>query len=145
MGTEYFRPIQVELGLCIHCERCAMTCPNKAIHFNGFQRFIDYTKCRGCLSCVNVCPRNAITVTSAEKDDIIGVETVFEKCNACGDCVESCTKNLWKEYDYKLADGSKKKVYWVPPSDIYECAGCEICVESCPEGIVSIKRFSPDK
>ncbi|MHA1729040.1 MAG: 4Fe-4S binding protein [Promethearchaeota archaeon] len=143
MTREYFRPIQIEIGLCVHCERCERNCPNQAIHFNGEQRLIDYKKCRGCLTCVNVCPRNAISVTSVEKDEVISVDVIFDKCLGCGDCAEICPNKLYEKYSYKPNEIAEKSVYRVPPSRFSECSGCELCVENCPEGIITIQRFLP--
>lgn len=142
---EYFRPIQVEIGLCIHCERCAMSCPNNAIRFNGNQRLIDYTKCSGCLTCVNVCPRNAITVTSAEENEVISVDVAYNNCNHCGDCVEICPKQLYEEYEYTELDGSTKKVFRVHPTRFFECSGCEVCVENCPQNAIKIQKVLSKK
>ncbi|MCP4762665.1 MAG: 4Fe-4S dicluster domain-containing protein [archaeon] len=145
MSREYFRPVQVEQGLCIHCERCAMTCPNNAIIFKGYQRFIDYLKCKGCLSCVSVCPRNAISVTSTEENEVISVDVVFEKCNACGICEDVCSKNIWEQKEYEDKNGKIKTIFRVQPTEISGCIGCEICVNSCPEKIINIQKFSLKK
>ena len=142
---EYFRPIQVEMGLCIHCERCAMSCPNNAIRFNGNQRLIDYKKCSGCLTCVNVCPRNAITVTSAEEEDVISVDIAYNECNHCGVCVGICPKQLFEEYKYNELNGTTKLVFRVPPTKFFECSGCGVCAESCPENAVVVQKLQSKK
>ncbi len=47
-------------------------------------------KCIGCLSCQNICPEKAITMTSS------GIVIDREKCNACGKCVEECPSTALK-------------------------------------------------
>ncbi|WXG44726.1 MAG: glycyl-radical enzyme activating protein [Promethearchaeati archaeon SRVP18_Atabeyarchaeia-1] len=42
------------------------------------------TKCIGCLSCVGVCPNQAIQQTPS------GLVTDRRRCNACGKCAEAC-------------------------------------------------------
>jgi putative selenate reductase len=49
-------------GVCIFCDRCVETCPQKALTRNGEIFTIDPERCTGCYSCVNVCPRGAIQV-----------------------------------------------------------------------------------
>ena len=54
---------------CIHCGLCDSTCPDMVFQFvpgeyKGRSRMInlgpDYTHCKGCLRCVQVCPVNAL-------------------------------------------------------------------------------------
>ncbi|MHA1820443.1 MAG: 4Fe-4S binding protein [Promethearchaeota archaeon] len=143
MSREYFRPIQINPTLCKGCARCLRACPNKAISFKGNQRLIDYKKCKGCLTCVNVCPNNAITVTSVEKGEVVSVENIFEQCTNCGACAEICPHQLWVPHKYKMKNGELKDVYWVDPQNYYKCEGCELCVNNCPENIITIQRFNP--
>jgi electron transport complex protein RnfB len=122
-----------------------MSCPNNAIRFNGNQRLIDYKKCSGCLTCVNVCPRNAITVTSAEEEDVISVDVAYHKCDNCAICFEICPNNLYEEYEYAELNGSTKMVHRVPPTKFFECSGCGVCVESCPENAIQVQKLSSKK
>ncbi len=45
---------------CIACGICAKNCPHGAITMKDNLPIIDYTKCTGCLTCVNKCPRHII-------------------------------------------------------------------------------------
>ena len=61
---------------CINCGLCDSTCPDMVFQFfpgiyRGKQAMLneglDYTHCKGCLRCVEVCPTNAL-VLAYEKD-----------------------------------------------------------------------------
>ncbi len=45
---------------CIACGICAKVCPHGAITMKDNLPEIDYTKCTGCLTCVEKCPRHII-------------------------------------------------------------------------------------
>lgn len=45
---------------CIACGICARSCPHGAITMKDNLPEIDYTKCTGCLTCVEKCPRHII-------------------------------------------------------------------------------------
>ena len=61
---------------CIHCGLCDSTCPDYVFQFEKgvykdrecmVNTGLDYTHCKGCLRCVDICPTNAL-VTALEKD-----------------------------------------------------------------------------
>jgi len=145
MSKEFYRPKQVEIGLCVNCERCYAVCPTKSISYKGTQRLIDYKKCRGCLICVTVCPRNAISVDVFKENDILSVDVIAEKCSGCGTCVQKCPQRLFQEVQYVNKENKSKKVFIVPTSKYYLCQGCEVCVENCPEKAISIQKFKLEK
>ena len=45
---------------CIGCMKCAKECPSEAITISDFLADIDYTKCKGCGKCVEVCIKKCI-------------------------------------------------------------------------------------
>lgn len=45
---------------CIACGICAKVCPHGAITMKDNLPVIDYSKCTGCLTCVEKCPRHII-------------------------------------------------------------------------------------
>ncbi|MHA1392891.1 MAG: 4Fe-4S binding protein [Promethearchaeota archaeon] len=137
---EKYRPIQVEMGLCVNCERCVKACPAGAIEFKGNVRTIDYKKCRGCLACINACPKNAIIVDIFEVGNVISIDTNPEKCDGCGICSEKCPNSLYEPFKYKKGL-EIRTIYRVYPKNFSKCKGCETCVENCPNQAISIQRI----
>ena len=66
------------VNVCRHCDDppCADACPEEAINKRSDGIVImDYDKCTGCQSCVEVCPYDAI---SFDED-----KGIAQKCNLC--------------------------------------------------------------
>lgn len=69
---------------CIHCAMCSTTCPDYCIVWEPgedgkmMNHGIDYRFCKGCLKCVDVCPKEALT-TEIEKDFDLEKITVKKK------------------------------------------------------------------
>lgn len=66
---------------CIHCGLCNTTCPDMVFtfvegEFNKRKTMIncgpDYTYCKGCLRCVQICPTNALTTGPDTFHNLIG-------------------------------------------------------------------------
>ncbi len=134
---EKFIPVQINQELCLKCERCFRACDARAIYFEHGIRLVNYAKCKACLNCVQVCPRNAIEVTSIEyNDQVVSIKIDHEKCIMCEICLDKdgkfCPKNLfYKDNAKKLSkeeDGIRFKF-----KEIIKCQGCLKCEESCPE------------
>ncbi|HEY97001.1 MAG TPA: 4Fe-4S binding protein [Dehalococcoidia bacterium] len=53
--------LRVKRELCVGCGLCASNCPEQAISMLSGQAEIDVNRCRECYTCVQVCPRGAIT------------------------------------------------------------------------------------
>ncbi|MHA1732048.1 MAG: glycyl-radical enzyme activating protein [Promethearchaeota archaeon] len=70
------------------------------------------SKCMGCGTCVEVCPRGAVKL---DKD---GVHIDREKCVACGTCVDECPTTAmqifgtWWTLDELFAEVDKDRVYY---------------------------------
>lgn len=53
---------------CIACKKCEKECPSDAIHVIDGLAVVDYEKCTGCLTCVEVCPQKCIDIYGRAAD-----------------------------------------------------------------------------
>jgi putative selenate reductase YgfK subunit len=54
-------------GVCNYCDNCWVFCPDVAIHRRENEYEIDLDYCKGCLICVEECPRNALSTREEGK------------------------------------------------------------------------------
>jgi putative selenate reductase YgfK subunit len=54
-------------GVCDGCDNCYVFCPDVAISREGGVYTIDYDYCKGCLICVQECPRGVLSTESEGK------------------------------------------------------------------------------
>ena len=142
---EKFIPVQINQELCLRCERCLRACNAKAIYFEHGVRRIDYTKCKACLNCVQVCPRNAVEVTSiTNPDQIVSIKIDHEKCTMCEKCLDEngnfCPKNLFHK-DIVKKVGREEEGIRYKFREIAKCQGCLKCELFCPEGAIKPVKF----
>lgn len=143
---ESFIPVQINQELCLRCERCLRACKAKAIYFEHSIRLVDYDKCKACLNCVQVCPRNAIQITSIESDDqIVSIKVDHEKCSMCELCLNDsgnfCPKNLFYKDNVKNKENQETEGIRFKFKEIAKCQGCLKCVALCPENAIKPVKF----
>lgn len=145
--TEKFVPIQIEQERCAHCERCMTACRNEAIYFEDGMRLIDYSKCRGCLDCVNVCPKNIIEVTSVTPGRVLTIKIDHEKCTMCRECIlkdgKFCPNELFYEGTVKK-EGKEVEGIRFNFKKVSKCQGCLQCEINCPEGAIKPVIFNEE-
>ena len=128
----------------MRCERCVKACRNQAIYFKNSIRLVNYNKCKGCLNCVQVCPRNAIEVTSVVPQQVLTVKIDHEKCTMCKKCVDDkdkfCPNDLFFigniKKNGKVVEGIKFKF-----NEVNKCQGCLKCESLCPEKAIKPIQF----
>ncbi|MFO8020671.1 MAG: 4Fe-4S binding protein [Promethearchaeia archaeon] len=145
---ETFIPIQIDQERCTKCKRCYNACKNDAIYFEQSLRFVDYSKCKGCLDCQRVCPRNLIQVTYVVPNEVANVKIDYDKCTMCGLCTDMdgaiCPNHLF-EVGKVMRDGKKVEGVVYKHSEISKCQGCEKCELNCPEGAIKVIKYNPDE
>lgn len=134
MEDEKLFPISINPNLCVRCERCMYSCPQKAIFFRNSMRYVDYDKCEGCLKCVSVCEHSAIEVISIEQGKIKGFLIDQDKCSLCKLCLDGgfCFQNLFK----LEKEGKGKERIKFKEKDLSECYKCLKCFRSCPTNAI---------
>ena len=66
------------------CPLCCAWCHNPESQSPKVQKLYTASKCIGAQDCIEVCPEDALTLTSN------GIVTDSEKCTLCGKCAEAC-------------------------------------------------------
>jgi ferredoxin len=120
-------------------------CKAKAIYFEHSVRLVDYEKCKACLNCVQVCPRNAITVTSVvQPEQVLSIKVEHDKCTICEKCLNDegkfCPKSLFYK-DKVTIEGKEQVVIRFKYKEIAKCQGCLKCELSCPENAIKPVKF----
>ena len=82
------------------------------------QHVIDPELCTACMSCVMVCPRNAIE----ERGRVVAIDPA--KCENCGDCITECSTGAIESWlivrageEYSLEDQFNWKR--LPPPELF--------------------------
>ena len=121
---------------CVGYGTCKSVCPFDAIQMSEDSlSIIDPEKCTGCNKCVVACPRDILTLESAEhqvhvrcssNDSGARVKKVCQVgCTGCGICEKACPVNA-----IVLEDS-------LASIDPDTCVECGICSSNCPTGSIS--------
>ncbi|NMC08222.1 MAG: 4Fe-4S binding protein [Candidatus Lokiarchaeota archaeon] len=132
MPRERFIPTVINPNLCYLCGRCSRACRNEAIVIQGLNRRVDYRKCTGCLTCVQICPYNAIKVTYVIEGNTADIQVDAEKCIAasgCQECVDHCPVGMYAKLDGRIV---------VDKRIIEKCRACKECEAACPVNAVKV-------
>lgn len=119
---------------CLGLGSCVEACQFGAIQMEEGLPTIDPELCTGCGRCVDVCPKDLITLIPASKEVVIrcsskdkGVVTnqICEVgCIACQKCVKSC------EFGAITVRDNLARI------DYVKCRNCGKCIEACPKGTI---------
>jgi pyruvate formate lyase activating enzyme len=88
------------IRLTIFLKGCSLNCAwchNPESISPDLQKMYSKIKCIGCETCVEVCPMDAITLTSD------GIITDAELCRLCGKCAEVCPSKASEMSGYNLS------------------------------------------
>ena len=135
MENEKLFPISINPNLCVLCERCMYSCPNKAIFFKNSRRYVNYELCKGCLKCVDVCEHGAIEVISIDEGHLVRFNIDQNKCTLCKLCLEEdlCFQKL---FELKKDDKSGKETIQFHKENLSQCFKCLKCFKNCPNNAI---------
>lgn len=94
---------------CLWCSNPESQCMQPEVTYR-------YTSCKHCLTCVKVCPVQAVT----HDDD--GVHIDRDKCTLCGECVKNCVPEALQISGKKMTVDEVFKVV-KKDADYYEASG----------------------
>ena len=131
---------------CTACQLCVSVCPNQVLRPSGdlkhlMQPEMSYERgyCRPeCAKCAEVCPTDAIHLTSlAEKSAIQIGHAVWIAQNcivntdkvSCGNCARHCPTGAIQMIPKDENDESSPKI---PVVNTERCIGCGACENLCP-------------
>lgn len=77
---------------------------------HGFR--IEHDECRGCLSCMRICPTRAIRVRAGK------AEYAPDRCIDCGICLTACPSNAIVATTWSMTDPSRYKFKVAVPSPV---------------------------
>ncbi|MBQ8161262.1 MAG: RnfABCDGE type electron transport complex subunit B [Clostridia bacterium] len=110
---------------CIACQRCVKACKFEAIHMENNLPVIDYSKCRQCMMCAEVCPTAAMKADF----DLRNVAVIDrDTCIGCGMCKRTC--------QFGAIVGEPRQKHLVNDA----CTGCGECAKKCPKKCITIKN-----
>ncbi|MDR2969114.1 MAG: 4Fe-4S binding protein [Tannerellaceae bacterium] len=142
---------------CTGCHLCVVHCPSQVLYPTGLQfglgyalkphmAYIDSYCNYECTVCADVCPNQAIKLTSLDdkKTTQVGIAEFFlERCivetenTDCGACSEHCPTQAVHMELYK--EGSTLTVPVVEPELCVGCGGCESICPVRPDRAIIIK------
>lgn len=96
--------------------------------------YIINSTCKGCTSCVKVCPVHAITGTVKSQHTIDSKACI--ECCACG---KICRFNSIIDEKGNVYTPQEKASWEKPNFDLEECCGCRQCEIACPVSCIDLK------
>ena len=93
--------------------------------------------CTGCTACSKICPVQAITGSKNE------IHVIHEtNCIECGTCGRICPASSVVDSFGSQTLRIKRSLWEKPVFDYKTCMACVICVESCPSGVIGLKKIN---
>ena len=119
---------------CLGFGNCVRVCQYGALSIVDGIAVVDEDKCRGCMACAAVCPRQLIVPVDPAQNVIIGCASLAKGaittrsctvgCIGCGKCAKACTHG---------AIIMEKNLARIDPT---KCISCGDCAKACPKGLI---------
>jgi len=126
-------PKECQYG-CIGLGSCVNVCRFGAISVVNGVAVVDYTKCKTCGMCADICPQHLIKLIPADADVWVGCMSKSKNnmtrqlckvgCIGCGLCVKTCSYGAIS-VENNIAEINYEK-----------CKNCGECVQACPRKII---------
>lgn len=92
--------------------------------------------CNGCTACFKICPSGSITGSKNKRHHIDDAS-----CIECGACARLCPVSSIQDPFGIQVQRIRRKNWEKPEFDYKVCMGCVICVDSCPAGVIDLKKI----
>ena len=96
------------------------------------------SNCRDCDKCVAECPVAAVSVVNIGGHSVCRVDGGL--CINCGVCGRVCEKNAVSDSSGKPVEYLPREQWPVAQIDYARCNGCMLCIEACPEYILTMSK-----
>ncbi|MBP5319303.1 MAG: 4Fe-4S binding protein, partial [Paludibacteraceae bacterium] len=146
--------IRIDDDKCNRCGLCARNCKSSCIDAKTHQ--IDYSRCVGCMNCIERCHQKAISLGRAKKSAVVAVETAPDASRrgflAVGAVLAAdAVMAQKKKIDGGLAVIADKRIpeRQTPVKPVgaqslrhfsAHCTACQLCVSACPNGVLRPSR-----
>lgn len=148
----WLKPV-IDTEKCNSCGLCQRNC--KASCINSKEKKIDYTRCVGCMDCIDACKKHGIAYKHVKAAPAKGAEGAAVDASrrtflatTAAVAAASAIKAQEKKVDGGLAAivdkvAPDRQTHLVPPGALSarnfakHCTACQLCVSACPNGVLT--------
>lgn len=146
----FLKPV-IDTTRCNGCRKCERNCKSSCI--DAKNHWIDYSRCVVCMDCIGNCSQGAISYTHAKRTNISNVKSDNHDSTRRNFIttgifmVSALAMKAHEEGDgaiapIKIKKAPERNTNIVPSGAVSlqnlasHCTACQLCISSCPEGIL---------